>query len=120
VASSLSVATTRTAQLAGLVRQTRRLWLPWIPVSIMLILVICAAFAPLLSPHDPTRINMLVARTAPGETITHPLGTEVMGRDMLSRLIYGARTSVFISLIALSIGAAVGTVLGLIAGYCEG
>jgi peptide/nickel transport system permease protein len=120
VASTLSVATARTAQLADLVRQTRRLRLPWIPISIMLLLVICAVFAPLLAPHDPTRINMLAARTAPAETITYPLGTDVMGRDILSRLIYGARTSVFISLIALSTGALVGTALGLIAGYREG
>jgi ABC-type dipeptide/oligopeptide/nickel transport system permease subunit len=69
VASSLAVTTSRTAQIASLVRQTRRLRLPWIPVSIMLLLVICAMFAPLLAPHDPTKINMLEARTPPGKPL---------------------------------------------------
>jgi peptide/nickel transport system permease protein len=86
----------------------------------MAVLVVCAAFAPLLSPHDPIEINMINAKLAPGEDLTHPLGTDIMGRDMLSRLIYGARTGVFISLVALGTGALVGTVLGLIAGYRTG
>jgi peptide/nickel transport system permease protein len=86
----------------------------------MSILVICAVFAPLLAPYDPTRISMLDSRVAPWQDWSHPLGTDIMGRDMLSRLIYGARTSVFISLVALGTGAFVGTVLGLVAGYREG
>jgi peptide/nickel transport system permease protein len=120
VASSIGVTATRASRLANLLQGTRRMRLPWIPISIMLVLVTCAAFAPILAPHDPTRINMLDARIAPGETLQYPLGTDIMGRDMLSRLIYGARTSVFISLIALGTGALVGTVLGLVAGYREG
>jgi peptide/nickel transport system permease protein len=120
VASSISVTATRAGRLANLLQQTRRMRLPWIPISIMLVLVTCAAIAPILAPHDPTRINMLDARIAPGETLQYPLGTDIMGRDMLSRLIYGARTSVFISLVALGTGALVGTVLGLVAGYREG
>jgi ABC-type dipeptide/oligopeptide/nickel transport system permease subunit len=67
----------------------------------MLALIVCAAFAPLLAAHDPTRISMLGRRIAPFEELGHPLETDIMGRDMLSRLIYGARTSVFISLVAL-------------------
>jgi peptide/nickel transport system permease protein len=86
----------------------------------MAILLVCAVFAPLLAPHDPTLISMLDAKIAPGEGWTHPLGTDIMGRDMLSRLIYGARTSVFISLIALGTGAFVGTALGLVAGFQAG
>jgi peptide/nickel transport system permease protein len=86
----------------------------------MLVLLVCAAFAPLLAPHDPTLISMLDAKLAPGDNPTHPLGTDIMGRDMLSRLIYGARTSVFISLVALGTGAFVGTALGLVAGFRAG
>ena len=63
---------------------------------------------------------MLDAKLAPGENLSYPLGTDIMGRDMASRLIYGARTAVFISLIALGSGAFVGTVLGLVAGFRAG
>jgi peptide/nickel transport system permease protein len=63
---------------------------------------------------------MLDAKLAPAENPSYPLGTDIMGRDMLSRLIYGARTSVFISLVALGTGAFVGTVVGLVSGFREG
>ncbi|HZA23339.1 MAG TPA: ABC transporter permease, partial [Dehalococcoidia bacterium] len=99
---------------------TRNLRLPWISVLIVTVLLVCAAFSPLLAPHDPTLISMLDAHIAPGENLKYPLGTDIMGRDMLSRLIYGARTSVFISLVALGTGALVGTLVGLVAGFREG
>ena len=94
--------------------------LPWIPLSIVTVLLLCALFAPLLSPHDPTWINMPDAKLAPGEDMTYPLGTDIMGRDMLSRLIFGARTAMFMAVIALGTGAFVGTVLGLVSGYRGG
>jgi peptide/nickel transport system permease protein len=99
---------------------TRNLRLPWTSVFIVTVLLAWAAFAPLMAPHDPTLISMLDAKLAPGETLKYPLGTDVMGRDMLSRLIYGARTSVFISLVALGAGALAGTVIGLVAGFRTG
>ena len=80
-------------------------------------LVILAVFAPLLSPHDPKAQNLRDARTAPFQTWEYPLGTDFVGKDILSRLIYGARTSAFISMFALGAGVVVGTVLGLISGY---
>ncbi|MCI0810406.1 MAG: ABC transporter permease, partial [Chloroflexi bacterium] len=101
-------------ETAGKVRRAR---LPWIPIIIMLVVVICAIFAPLLAPHDPTDIDMPNRKLAPGEDWAFPLGTDRLGRDMLSRLIYGARTSAFISLVALGAGAVIGTALGLISGY---
>jgi peptide/nickel transport system permease protein len=63
---------------------------------------------------------MYNTKVAPGETLSNPLGTDIMGRDMLSRLIYDARTSVFMALVALGSGAVAGTVLGLISGYRGG
>jgi peptide/nickel transport system permease protein len=101
-------------------RRVRSLRLPWTSVMIVTLLLVCAALAPLLAPHDPTLISMLDAKIGPGETLQYPLGTDIMGRDMLSRLIYGARTSVFISLVALGTGALVGTLIGLVAGFRTG
>lgn len=120
MASSVIVAPTRTSRVGDLARRTKQLRLPWVPIIIMSVLVVCAIFAPWLAPHDPIRINMLESRLAPFEDSTYILGTDIMGRDMLSRLIYGARTSTVISLVALGTGALVGTILGLVAGYREG
>jgi len=97
--------------------RARQLRLPWIPVVIMGVLIICAIFAPLLAPHDPSQIDLLNSRIAPGEDWSYPLGTDIMGRDMLSRLIFGAQTAAKISFLALAVGMVVGTVLGLWAGY---
>ena len=120
MATAASVARGRVAWLRQVQRRTSSLRLPWISLFIVGTLVICAAFAPLLAPSDPTRMNMLDAKLAPGDTLSHLLGTDVMGRDMLSRLIYGARTSVFISLAALGTGVVVGTLVGLISGFRGG
>ena len=78
--------------------------LPWLPIGIMGVMLICALFAPLLAPHDPVAVSLLDSRLAPGEDWSFPLGTDVMGRDMLSRLIFGAQTAAKISLLALGRG----------------
>ncbi len=110
----------RTASLANIPSRVRGLKLPWIPVVILSVLVICAVFAPWLAPHDPTRQDLLNKFQAPGQDWTYPLGTDRLGRDMLSRLIFGAQTAAKISLLALAVGMVVGTVLGLVAGYKGG
>ena len=110
----------RVAWLRHVYQGTRNLRLPWLSLSIIAILVVCAVFAPLLAPNDPEKIRILDAKLAPGENMSYPLGTDVLGRGMLSRLIYGARTSLVISLVALGSGAVVGTALGLISGYRGG
>ena len=107
----------RIGQLQKLVSETK---LPWIPIVILAVLLVCSALAPVLSPHDPTDKNVIDSRIAPFQVSDYPLGTDILGRDMLSRLIFGARTTVYISLVALATGAIVGTVLGLIAGYLGG
>ena len=94
--------------------------LPWVSLSIVMVLLVCAVFAPLVAPHDPTDINMLESREAPFGSLSHPLGTDVMGRDMLSRLIYGARSALFMATVALTAGTILGTALGLISGYKGG
>ena len=120
MASSLSVATGRIDRLLGIPRRARQARLPWIPLTIMVALLVCAVFAPLLAPHDPNEISIDNAELAPGDNLAYPLGTDILGQDILSRLIYGARTAVFISLIALGTGMAAGTILGLIAGFKTG
>jgi peptide/nickel transport system permease protein len=120
VASEQTLEIAQSAGLGGLTKKIGSLHLPWIPIAIMAVLVICAAFAPLLTFEDPTVIDMKARRIAPFESWSHPLGTDILGRDMLSRMIFGARTSVIISLVALATGAFVGTVLGLVAGYRGG
>ena len=91
-------------------------------MSIVIISVLagCAVLAPILAPHDPTSIHMSRARLPPGADWAYPLGTDVLGRDILSRLIFGARSTMFISLVALGSGAVLGTTIGLIAGYFGG
>ena len=94
--------------------------LPWLPIGILLLLVVCAAFAHWLAPYDPESLNVINSKLHPFESRAHPLGTDVLGRDMLSRLVYGARTTVQISVIALTLGAVIGTVVGLVSGYWGG
>ena len=103
-----------------MLRRARQLRLPWLTIGIISVWLICAIFAPLLAPHGPMEINLMDARMAPFDSSTYPLGTDIMGRDMLSRLIYGARTTVKISFLALAAGMVIGTVLGLVAGYKGG
>jgi peptide/nickel transport system permease protein len=103
-------------------RRVRALKLSWIPIIVLAGLVICAVFAPWLAPHDPRETDVLkgVQRVAPFETWENPLGVDLLGRDMLSRLIHGARISAFISLTSLGFGALVGTALGIASGYFGG
>ncbi len=95
---------------------------PWIPVIVLLVLVVCALFAPWLAPYDPQQPDVLkgVQRIAPFESSENILGVDLLGRDILSRLIHGARISAFISLISLGFGALVGTALGVASGYLGG
>ena len=95
-----------------------------IPVAILSILVITAIFAPLLAPHNPIQTNMLERRLPPafmeGGSGAHLLGTDDLGRDILSRLIYGGRVSLSVALLVIFITAAVGTIMGVISGYLGG
>ena len=125
MATALSTTTKRSTLSRVFTRGPGRIRLPWIPITVMTVLVFCSLFAHWLTPYDPTQISMLEAKIAPvffGDEWTwrHPLGTDIMGRDMLSRLIHGAQTASLISLVALGTGMAVGTALGLIAGFKTG
>ncbi|GAA4521394.1 ABC transporter permease subunit [Chelativorans composti] len=89
-----------------------------------LIILLVAIFAPLIAPHDPV-LQVRDAFLRPpawveGGSWTYILGTDAVGRDILSRLIYGARYSLFIGLVVVTISVSVGVVVGLIAGYFRG
>jgi peptide/nickel transport system permease protein len=87
-------------------------------LAIILINAFAAIFAPLIAPYDPNAPDLKVALAAPSSQ--HWLGTDTIGRDYLSRMIYGARTSMLIGIISVAIAAGIGITLGLIAGYFGG
>lgn len=86
--------------------------------AIIGMVLIIALFAPLIAPHDPEAID-LRNRIAPW-TIEYPLGTDYLGRCLLSMLVYGLRLSLFIAAVVLLIRVALGTALGMMAGYFGG
>lgn len=85
---------------------------------IVAILFFVAAAAPLLAPHDPSEFN--AARILEGPSAVHPLGTDGIGRDVLSRMIYGARISLMVGFVSVGIACFIGVTLGAIAGYFGG
>jgi peptide/nickel transport system permease protein len=85
---------------------------------IIFILIFTAAFAALLAPYDPYVLNLSNSLSQPSKT--YLLGTDIQGRDTLSRLIYGSRTALMIGFITVSIASIIGTTLGLMAGYYGG
>jgi len=89
-----------------------------IGAAIVLLFVFMAIFAPLIAPHDPLYTNIQVRLEGP--SATHPLGTDELGRDMLSRIIFGARVSLTVGLLATIMGGMVGTIIGIISGYFGG
>jgi peptide/nickel transport system permease protein len=110
-------------RLAHAMREAKRY--PLVPLAILtFFLVIPAVFAPQVSPYDPLKGSLAKRLTPPvwqeGGTIEHLLGTDKVGRDILSRIIYGARVSLMVSLVAIFVGGALGTSLGLISGYFGG
>jgi peptide/nickel transport system permease protein len=95
----------------------------------VLILVLLAVFvlaaigAPLISPHDPLRQSLLLRLRPPGTVVSTGsflLGTDDLGRDLLSRIIYGAQASLAVALLSVSVSLFLGTLLGLLAGWFRG
>jgi peptide/nickel transport system permease protein len=85
---------------------------------VVALIVIFGIFAPLLAPYDPTAQDIPNRLAKP--SIDHPLGTDQYGRDILSRLIYGARISLVVGILSVLIGILIGVILGLVAGYSGG
>ena len=118
-----------TATLAPpvLERRRRRNWRRYaglsVPATIAAVFVFCGAFAGLLSPDDPNFI-ILAERLQPpvfdGGSWDHPLGTDDLGRDILSRILHGAQVSLIVVLIVVPGAAVIGTTIGLVAGWWGG
>jgi peptide/nickel transport system permease protein len=109
-------------RLTGEHQRILRVWLSRKVVAlgtiVILVVVVTALFAPWLAPYDPFKTNLREALRPPSST--HLLGTDALGRDILSRVIYGSRTSLEVGLIAVGLAAVSGMLLGLCAGYFGG
>ncbi|HEY7496659.1 MAG TPA: ABC transporter permease [Candidatus Tectomicrobia bacterium] len=97
---------------------------PVIPLAIIALIVLTALLANVLTPYSPTDISLSERLRPPfweqGGSLAHPLGTDPMGRDLLTRMIYGARVSLVVGFLGLFVGGGVGAALGMIAGYMGG
>jgi len=91
---------------------------------IILLFILTAIFAPVLSPHDPLDISLYDQLKPPiwhkGGTSKNILGTDDLGRDILSRLIYGARVSLTVAVVSVGLAFVIGTLLGSVSGYYKG
>jgi peptide/nickel transport system permease protein len=88
-------------------------------LAVLVLIVLAAIFAPLIAPGDPYR-GSIVRRLRPIGTEGYPLGTDELGRDMLTRLIYGGRLSLFMGIVPVLNAFLIGTFLGVVAGYVGG
>ena len=93
-------------------------WTVRVGLVILIVMVLAAIFAPLLAPYDPYQPDLRNTKAPPSKA--HLLGTDELGRDTLSRLIYGARTALIVGFAATAFSAVVGVILGLLAGYFGG
>lgn len=112
-------------------KELRRAWESlvasrWALLGMLILFVVTfvAIFGPWLAPFDPNRQNIMMRLLEPGAEgagdLTYWLGSDQLGRDVLSRLLYGARVSLLVGVAAIAVGGTLGTILGLISGYYGG
>ena len=104
--------------MRGFWRALRRNRLALAGGVVVVVLALLALLAPVISPRDPNRLDVKRILDAPSKA--HPLGTDQLGRDVLSRMLYGARVSLAVGFVSVGIAAAIGIVLGSLAGYHGG
>lgn len=95
----------------------RRNKLAILGLSVLIFFVLVAIFAPLIAPYDPDEI--VESETLP-PSLKHPFGTDDLGRDIFSRVVFGARITLTVGLVAVSIAILIGTLMGSVAGYFGG
>lgn len=105
-------------RLSGFLGRLRQARLGALGAAVILLLTIVAVLAPLLAPYDPLKQNLLATLQAP--SLAHPLGTDDLGRDVLSRLILGARVSIQVGIVSVGLAMSLGVLLGLPSGYFGG
>src|SRR5262249_24954747 len=86
--------------------------------TVIVLLALAAVLAPLVATHEPNKIDLLAAREPPGPK--HRLGTDEVGRDVFSRVVFAARVSLSVGLVSVSIYTLIGTSLGALSGYSRG
>src|SRR5262249_17117164 len=96
----------------------RRKPLGAVSAGLIVLLALSAIFADVVAPYDPIAAQPEIRLSAPSRA--HPFGTDDIGRDVLSRVIHGARISLWVGLLAVGIGTLVGMIIGLVCGYWEG
>ena len=91
------------------------------PLLLLLALIVVAVFAPLIAPHDPEEQRLLARLDPPawmaGGDWSYPLGTDGLGRDVLSNILFGLRVSLLAGFVAVAISVVIGALVGLVAGY---
>ena len=103
----------------GISRRFAKNRLSLLGTAIVLVAILAAVLAPWLSPHDPNDVNTRLRLSRPG-TAGYLLGTDEFGRDMLSRLLWGARITLLVSFLATCLALVAGALLGLLAGFFMG
>lgn len=110
--------------LAGVARSLSRSPIGLVGAGITGMVIVCAVLAPAIAPQDPTKLNfgarLMPPAWSPGGSWSFPLGTDQLGRDILSRILYGARISVVVGITAVVMAGAVGVLIGLASGYFGG
>ncbi|HEX2988978.1 MAG TPA: ABC transporter permease [Chloroflexota bacterium] len=123
--SASSVTRLATSEMPGIAHRRRRfarlrrMRLAGVGAVILLLVVAVAVAAPWIAPYDPAKVN-LIDRLKPPLSPGHLLGTDSLGQDVLSRLIYGARVSTLVGFLAVAIAGTLGVTLGLLSGYYGG
>src|SRR5262249_10910675 len=105
-------------RLQSLWRTIRKKPLGAVSAALLVVIVLMAIFADVLAPYDPLEPQPEIRLSAPSRA--HPFGTDDIGRDVLSRIIYGARISLWVGLLAVGIGTIAGILIGLVSAYSHG
>ena len=105
---------TSTASWRQRIKEAR---LPWVPMAIIILVLILGIFSELIAPFDPEASNLKARVIPPFTNGQYTLGTDILGKDIFSRLVFGARTLLQVTVPAMAIAVLVGTAIGLVAGY---
>ena len=105
---------TSTASWRQRIKEAR---LPWVPMAIIILVLILGIFSELIAPFDPEASNLKARVIPPFTNGQYILGTDILGKDIFSRLVFGARTLLQVTVPAMAIAVLVGTAIGVVAGY---